>query len=177
MKKIRTLVVVLLAIAAAVGFMGCPGSVDDSSPSYTGTVKVKIFNNADVPLTVTCITEYTDSYPVTTLGTYEQEASISVNGNREFEIPCSASRSSYAALETKINCYCTSGASVIYPYAGSINETSITIATNSYGKERTDSYKFSHSDLALKSSNPDTITVMYNFVKATNGDYVLCKVE
>lgn len=177
MKKIRTLVVVLLAIAAAIGFMGCPGSVDDSSPSYTGTVKVKIFNNADVPLTVTCITEYSDSYPVTTLGTYEQEASISVNGNREFEIPCSASRS-YDASETKINCYCTSGASVVYPYVGSINGTSITIDTYSNGTTKQTNYdKFSHSNLALKSSNPDTITVMYNFVKATNGAYVLCKVE
>lgn len=134
MKKIRALVMVLLA-TAALGFMGCPSPVSSSSGSgsssdtrtYTGTVKVKIFNNADVPLTVSSITEYGSNIYGSdyTLGSYGQENSIPVNGNKEFEIPCSnqASYNNLYAKKTKINCYCTSGSSVVYPYAGySINE-------------------------------------------------------
>ena len=118
MKKIRALVMVLLA-TVALGFMGC-------TSTYTGTVKVKIFNSADVPLT---------------------------------------------------DCLCTSGSSVVYPYAGYINGTSVTIYTIGTAKQRTSEYQFGHPSLELKSSNPGTITVVYNFVKTTDGDYVLCKVE
>ncbi len=180
---------VLLA-TAALGFMGCPSPVSSSSGSgsssnnytYTGTVKVKIFNNADVPLTVSSITEY-DYYSDsgTVLGSYGQENTISVNGNKEFEISCSTSSYSYnTAGKTKISCYCTSGSSVVYPYAGYINGTSVTIYTPTYGgstKQKTNNYKFNHSTLELKTSNPGTITVVYNFVKTTGGDYVLCMVE
>ncbi len=166
---------VLLA-TAALGFMGCPSPVS----TYTGTVKVKIFNNADVPLTVSSITEYEvfDGY---IMGSYGQENTISVNGNKEFEISCSSSSNyyNYNAGKTKINCLCTSGSSVVYPYAGYINGTSVTIYTyTSNGtRKKTNDYQFSHSNLDLRFSNPDTITVIYNFVKTTDGDYVLCKVE
>lgn len=187
MKKIRALVMVLLA-TAALGFMGCPSHVSGSSGSssssdtitFTGTVKVKIFNNADVPLTVSSITEYNDSYyNATVLGSYGQENTISVNGNKEFEIPCSQSSYTEYAKKTKINCLCTSGSSVVYPYAGYINGTSVTIYTSTSNgtREKTNNYKFNHSTLELKSSNPGTITVVYNFVKTTGGDYVLCMVE
>ena len=188
MKKIRALVMVLLA-TAALGFMGCPSHVSGSSGSssssdtitFTGTVKVKIFNNADVPLTVSSITEY-ENYNGYILGSYGQENTISVNGNKEFEIPCSyqsSSQSSYGyyAGKTKIDCLCTSGSSVVYPYAGYISGTSVTIYTSGSVKQKTREYQFSHPSLELKSSNPGTITVIYNFVKTTGGDYVLCKVE
>lgn len=194
MKKIRALVMVLLA-TAALGFMGCPSHVSGSSGSssssdtltFTGTVKVKIFNNADVPLTVSSITEY--AYDVhgyaKTVGSYGQENSIPVNGNKEFEIPCSnqESYSTYSyygrkdAKKTEINCYYTSGSSVVYPYAGLINGTSVTIYTYGSAKRKTRGYEFSHPYLELKTSNPGTITVVYNFEKTTDGDYVLCKVE
>lgn len=181
MKKIRALVMGLLA-TAVVGFMGCPSPVSSSSGSgsssdtrtYTGTVKVKIFNNADVPLTVSSITEYASEY---TLGSYGQENSIPVNGNKEFEISCTSSYYDIYAGKTKIDCLCTSGSSVVYPYAGYINGTSVTIYTSGSTKQKTNNYKFNHSTLGLKTSNPGTITVVYNFVKTTGGDYVLCKVE
>ncbi len=194
MKKIRALVMVLLA-TAALGFMGCPSHVSGSSGSssssdtrtytVTGTVKVKIFNNADVPLTVSSITEY--DYDLhgyaKTVGSYGQENSIPVNGNKEFEIPCS-NQTSYnvyderkEANKTEINCYYTSGSSVVYPYAGYINGTSVTIYPYGSAKQKTRGYRFSHPSLELKTSNPGTITVVYNFVKTTGGDYVLCKVE
>ncbi len=179
---------VLLA-TAALGFMGCPSPVSGSSGSssssdtrtYTGTVKVKIFNNADVPLTVSSITEYGSNVYGSdyTLGSYGQENSIPVNGNKEFEIPCSnqASYNNLDAEKTKINCYCTSGSSVVYPYAGySINEFVEIFTTSGGTREKTNNYKFNHSTLELKTSNPGTITVVYNFVKET-GDYVLCKVQ
>lgn len=184
MKKIRALVMVLLA-TAALGFMGCPSHVSGSSGSgsssnnytYTGTVKVKIFNNADVPLTVSSITEYSTNAYIT-LGSYGQENTISVNGNKEFEIPCSyQSLDTVSARETKIDCLCTSGSYVVHPYAGHINGTSVTIYTSGSVKQKTREYKFSHPSLELKSSNPGTITVVYNFVKTTGGDYVLCMVE
>ena len=174
-----------LLATAALGFMGCPSPVSGSSGSSsssdtrTGTVKVKIFNNADVPLTVSSITEYSSGYE-NTLGSYGQENSIPVNGNKEFEIPCSNQASINNCDATKINCYCTSGSSVVYPYAGYINGTSVTIHTSRVGggtRQKTNDYKFYHSTLVLKTSNPDTITVVYNFVKTTDGDYVLCKVE
>ncbi len=179
---------VLLA-TAALGFMGCPSPVSTSNNyTYTGTVKVKIFNNADVPLTVSSITEYgSDGYSNsldTLVGSYGQENSIPVNGNKEFEISCSNS-SKYSigggliAGKTKISCLCTSGSSVVYPYAGYINGTSVTIytSTSDSTKQKTNNYKFNHSTLGLKTSDPGTITVIYNFVKTTGGDYVLCKVE
>ena len=167
---------VLLA-TAALGFMGCPSPFSTSN-NYTGTVKVKIFNNADVPLTVSSITEY-ENYNGYILGSYGQENTISVNGNKEFEIPCSQSSYTGYAKKTKINCLCTSGSSVVYPYAGYINGTSVTIYTSTSNgtREKTNNYKFNHSTLELKSSNPGTITVVYNFVKTTGGDYVLCMVE
>lgn len=166
---------VLLA-TAALGFMGCPSPV--STSTYTGTVKVKIFNNADVPLTVRSITEYCSCFE-NTLGSYGQENSIPVNGNKEFKIPCSNQASINNCDATKINCYCTSGSSVVYPYAGYINGTSVTIytSTSDSTKQKTNDYKFYHSTLVLKTSNPNTITVVYNFVKTTDGDYVLCKVQ
>lgn len=183
MKKIRALVMVLLA-TATLGFMGCPSHVSGSSGSSsssdtdncTGTVKVKIFNNADVPLTVSSITEYSTN-PYRTLGSYGQENTISVNGNKEFEIPCSQSSYTVYAEKTKIDCLCTSGSSVVYPYAGYINGTSVTIYTSGSVKKKTREYEFSHPSLELKFSNPGTITVVYNFVKTTGGDYVLCMVE
>ena len=165
---------VLLA-TAAVGFMGCPSHVSRSS-GYNGTVKVKIFNNADVPLTVSSITEYKHNDP-TILGSYGEETTISVNGNKELEISCH-SPCSGDACQTKINCYCTSGSSVVYPYAGYINGSSVTIYTSGSRKEKTSEYEFRHPSLKLKFSDPGTtITVVYNFVKTTGGDYVLCKVE
>lgn len=167
---------VLLA-TAALGFMGCPSHVSTSNNyTHTGTVKVKIFNNADVPLTVSSITEYDNG---TVLGSYGQENTISVNGNKEFEISCSTSYHSYGSYagKTKIDCLCTSGSSVVHPYAGHINGTSVTIYTSGSVKQKTREYKFSHPSLELKSSNPGTITVVYNFVKTTGGDYVLCMVE
>ncbi len=173
MKKIRALVMVLLA-TAALGFMGCSLVSTSNNNTYTGTVKVKIFNNADVPLTVSSITEYCND---DVLGTYGQENTISVNGNKEFEISCSTSSDYFLTAEkTKINCYCTSGSSVVYPYAGYINGTSVTISTST-SNGKTNNYEFNHSTLELKTSNPGTITVVYNFVKTTGGDYVLCKVE
>ncbi len=170
MKKIRALVMVLLA-TVALGFMGC-------TSTYTGTVKVKIFNNADVPLTVSSITEYAEYGNDPILGSYGQENTISVNESKEFEISCSYRE--YHTLEaslTKIECLCASGSSIVYPYVSYTNGTSVTIYTFNNVKQRTNEYQFGHPSLELKSSNPGTITVVYNFVKTTDGDYVLCKVE
>lgn len=167
MKKIRALVMVLLA-TVALGFMGC-------TSTYTGTVKVKIFNSADVPLTVRSIREY-DSFDGL-LASYEQEGTIPVDESKEFKISCLWYNYMMQARSTKIDCLCTSGSSVVYPYAGYINGTSVTIYTIGTAKQRTSEYQFGHPSLELKSSNPGTITVVYNFVKTTDGDYVLCKVE
>ena len=165
MKKNRALVMVLLA-TAALGFMGC-------TSTYTGTVKVKIFNSADVPLTVSSIAECDNSV----LGSYEQEGTtIAVDGNKEFGISCSSSYHTQVE-DTIIHCHYISGSSYIYPYAGCSNGTSVTIYTSGTVKQRTSEYKFVHPYLELKSSNPGTITVVYNFVKTTDGDYVLCIVK
>lgn len=175
MKKIRILLLCLAAVAVAMGFMGCGSNVTYAWETFSGTVKVKIINNADISLTITGIKESSsipasNSHPI--IGTNGTEATIPVTENREFSIPCSVQGSHASAESTKIECYCTSGASVVYPYMGSISGTNI-----SHGNDKTNTNFFSHSSLELKKENPDTITVIYNFVKTTSGDYVLAKVQ
>ena len=188
MKKIRVLVMVLLA-TVAVDFMGCvvgddeytPGSEYSDGPSsytYTGTVKVKIFNNADVPLTINSITEcLCDSE--SPAGTYGQESSISAGESKEFEISCSATSNDYRnffVYYAKFDCYCTSGSSILIPYAGSIEGTSIEILNNTHADLKTSDTKLLHERLDLWDTRSDTITTIYNFVKNSKGVYVLCTV-
>lgn len=171
MKKIRILLLCLAATAVAMGFMGCDGL------KANGTVKVRIVNNADVPLTVTGIKESRNSSYMGgdsgILGTYGTEAAIPVGGDREFEIVCKSDAIGTASVNsTKIECFCTSGSSVVYPYTGTISGTSVTRHS-----DRTNTSYFDHTRFELSSSNPGTITFIYKFVKTTSGDYVLAQVQ
>lgn len=177
MKKIaKCMSIVLMVLALGLSLSSC----GPRETTYKGTLKVKIFNNADVPFVVSQVScDY---------GTYATETTIPVLGNNEFVIDCSHTiRDSGRpyVYYFKVDGYYSSlvTGTVAYPYAGSIDGETITYCssysdTHSIPESKINDYRFKLKEyLYLDDDVPPSKSIVFNFVKTTGGDYVLCVVK
>ncbi|MBO7638170.1 MAG: hypothetical protein J6S91_04255 [Treponema sp.] len=170
MKKFaKYMALFLTVLGLAFSFSGCTteasneGGVDPNK-TYRGTVKVTIFNNADVTLTVEKISN--------SFGAYSEETEIAANQKKSFEVQCGAIGGFGNIDGTAVKAYYTSGASVAYPFAGTISGE--TIKAMSYKADG--SYSYYHDTLNLNESGSANVSLTLNFVKY-DGKYVLARVK
>ncbi len=133
---------VLVALALAVSFSGC-------ELGATEILKVKIFNNTTIPLTVEKIFNNNGEY------TTETEIAANTNITIEMQVHVGGPADASHTTSTAVKAYYVSGATVKYPYPDVMG----------YGY-------YEHEDLDY-----GNVTLTLNFVKTSDDEYVLAPVE
>ena len=173
MKKIaKCMSIVLMVLALIINLSGCTTEVShsgglDSSKTYRGTVKVKIFNNTTVPLTVEDVSN--------NFGHYTTETTIAAGDNQTIEVQCSCTGGYGYIGDTSIKAYYVSGSTIAYPFAGTVSDEVVYKVPGD--KKANGNYSFSHDTLCCNSAGTATVTLTLNFVKTIDDEYVLARVQ
>ena len=178
MKKIaKCMSIVLMVLALIINLSGCAREAShsggyDSSKTYRGTVKVKIFNNTTVPLTVEDVSN--------TYGHYTTETTIAAGDNQTIEVQCSCTGgygnySDAYIMSTSIKAYYVSGSTIAYPFAGTVSDG--VVSKESGNKKANGNYSYFHETLICNSDGTETVTLTLNFVKTIDDEYVLARVQ
>ena len=167
--------IVLMVLALIINLSGCTREAshsggDDSSKTYRGTVKVKIFNNTTVPLTVEDVSN--------TLGHYTTETTIAAGDNQTIEVQCSCTVENgvyHGINSTSIKAYYVSGSTIAYPFAGTVSDG--VVSKEPGNKKANGNYSFPHDTFFCNSDGTASVTLTLNFVKTSDDEYVLARVQ
>ena len=165
--------IVLMVLALIINLSGCTTEVShsggaDSSQTYRGTVKVKIFNNTTVPLTVEDVSNI--------FGHYTTETTIAAGDNQTIEVQCSCTGDyGNIIMGTSIKAYYVSGSTIAYPFAGTVSDG--VVSKEPGNKKANGDYSFFHDTLFCDSAGTATVTLTLNFVKTIDDEYVLARVR